>query len=132
MFAKSQGPIPGMNFAFPDVCKTPPFAIPAPFPNIALSMMAIPTVFNQFIMGMPAHNLMTMDAISNGDEAGAMGGVVSQIIVGPSRHIMGSTNVFCGPAPATKMLDPTAQNGPAPNAVGTMLSPSQIKVMYLR
>ena len=132
MFAKSQGPIPGMDLAFPDVCKTPPFAIPIPYPNIALSMTAIPTVFNQFIMGMPAHNLMTMDAVSLGDMVGVMGGVVSQIIAGPSRHIMGSTNVFCGPAPATKMLDPTAQNGLAPNAVGAMLSPSQPKVMYMR
>ena len=85
MFAKSQGPIPGMDLAFPDVCKTPPFAIPIPLPNIALSVTAVPTVFNQFIVGMPAHNLMTMDAISNGDEAGAMGGVASQLIIGPSR-----------------------------------------------
>ncbi len=133
MFARSQGPIPGMDLAFPDVCLTPIVVpVPIPYPNTALTSTAIPTIFNQFIMGMPAHNLMTMGSVSLGDFAGVAGGVASGMIVGPSRHIMGSTNIIKGIAPATKMLDPTAQNGMAPNMMGIALSPSQIKVMHMR
>lgn len=121
-----------MNLAFPDVCLTPIVVpVPIPYPNIALTPTAIPTIFNQFTMGMPDHNLMTMGSVSLGDFAGVAGGVVSGMIVGPSRHIMGSMKIFKGPAPATKMLDPTMQNGMAPNAVGTALSPSQTKVLHL-
>lgn len=131
MFARSQGPIPGIDFAFPDVCLTPALVpIPIPYPNFVLSVTCIPTVLNQFIMAMPVHNLMTMSAISMGDNAGVNGGVASGIFMGPGRHLMGSTNIFRGAAPATKMLDPTLQN--LTNAPGTALSPSQTKVIHLR
>ena len=132
MFVRSQGPIPGQDFAFPDVCLTPALVpVPTPYPNISLSSAAIPTVGTLFIMGMPAQNLLTTGATSLGDLGGVMGGVVSGMIAGPSRHIMGSTKFFVCGAPATRMLDPTAQNGMAPNAVGAALSPSQTKVMCL-
>ena len=132
MFVRSQGPIPGMDFAFPDVCLTPALvSVPTPYPNIALTSTAIPTVPNMFIMGMPAQNLMTTRATSLGDFGGVLGGVASGMITGPSRHVMGSTKLsICG-APATRMLDSTAQNGMAPNAVGASLSPSQIKMLCL-
>lgn len=132
MFVRSQGPIPGMDLAFPDVCLTPVVVpVPVPYPNIGLSTTAIPNVPNNFIMGMPAQNLMTMGATSLGDMAGVAGGVASGMIAGPTRHVMGSFKLFIGPAPATKMLDPTAQNGMAPNALGVALSPSQVKVLCL-
>lgn len=133
MFARSQGPIPGLDLAFPDVCLTPVVVpVPVPYPNIAMSVTSIPTVFNHFIMGMPAHNLMTVTVPTLGDFGGVLGGVMSGMFAGPARHLMGSTNVFHGPAPATKMLDVTAQNGFLPNAVGTALSPSQVKVLIMR
>ena len=132
MFARSQGPIPGQNFAFPDVCLTPALVpVPTPYPNIALTSTSVPTIFNQFIMGMPVHNLMTTGTVSLGDMAGVVGGVASGMVAGPSRHMMGSKKVFRGPAPATRMLDVTMQNGLSPNAIGAALSPSQIKVMHL-
>ena len=132
MFVRSQGPIPGQDFAFPDVCLTPALVpVPTPYPNISLTSAAIPTVGNLFIMGMPAQNLLTMGATSLGDLAGVMGGVASGMIAGPSRHVMGSTKFFVCGAPATRMLDPTAQNGMAPNAVGASLSPSQTKMLCL-
>ena len=132
MFVNSQGPMPGMDFAFPDVCLTPALVpVPTPYPNISLSTTTIPNVTNMFIMGMPAQNLLTTGATSQGDTAGVAGGVVSGMIAGPSRHIMGSTKSFIGSAPSTRMLDPSAQNGMAPNAVGTALAPSQTKMMCL-
>ena len=132
MFVLSQGPMPGTDFAFPDVCLTPaPVPMPVPYPNTALSTTAIPNVPNIFIMGMPAQNLMTVGATSLGDMAGVMGGVASGMIAGPSRHIMGSTKYIISSAPAVRMLDPTAQNGLAPNAVGATLSPSQTKLLCM-
>ena len=132
MFVCSQGPMPGMDFAFPDVCMTPAVVpVPIPYPNIALSSTAIPNVTHIFILGMPAHNLMTTGTISQGDMAGVNGGVVSGMVAGPSRHLMGSSKYFISSAPATRMLDPSAQNGMAPNAMGTALAPSQTKMLCL-
>ena len=132
MFVCSQGPMPGMDFAFPDVCLTPAVVpVPVPYPNIALSSTAIPNVTHMFIMGMPAHNLMTTGTISQGDLAGVAGGVVSGMVAGPSRHLMGSSKYFISSAPATRMLDPCAQNGMAPNAIGAALAPSQTKMLCM-
>jgi len=122
-----------IHFAFPDVCKTPTPAgpIPIPYPNIALTSTSTPTVPNQLIQAMPIHNLMTMAFISNGDNAGVVGGVVSNIFMGPERHLLGSVKVFASAMPVVKMLSPTQHNGPLGNIVGATLSPSQIKVMIL-
>ena len=78
-----------MSFGFPDVCKTivGPAIVPIPYPNIAMSAMAIPTVLNVFIMAMPVHNLMTMTPLTNGDNAGIAGGLISQLMMGPSKHM---------------------------------------------
>ncbi len=131
MFANTQ--LSAMSLGFPDACKTPTPAgpIPIPYPNIATSIMAIPNIFNQFITAMPIHNLLTTVPITNGDEAGVAGGVVSQVFINPARHLLGSFKVFNSCAPATKMLSPTGQNGTANNVPGVTLSPSQVKVMVL-
>lgn len=132
MMSRSQGPAPGQNLAAPDVCNTPAIVpVPIPYPNTAMTTMAVPTIPNQLIMGMPAHNLMTMGTISMGDNAGVLGGVVSGMFMGPYRHLMGSMKVIKGPAPATRMLDPTGQNGMMPNALGVAISPSQPKEAIL-
>ncbi len=133
MFANCS--LAGMNLAVPDVCKVPappaPF-VPVPFPNMAQLPMAIPPCIKVMIMAMPAHNLMSITPISNGDEAGVMGGMVSQIFIGPSKHIIGSFGVlFCG-MPATKLTSPTGQNGLLPNAFGMTTVPSQTKVMIMK
>ena len=133
MFANCQ--MGGQNFAMPDVCKTPappaPF-VPIPYPNIAMGMTAIPNCFKVLIMAMPAHNLMTSIPLSNGDNPGVMGGLVSQVFMGPSKHILGSFGVLhCG-LPATKLTSPTGQNGMAPNAMGMTIVPSQTKVLIMK
>lgn len=131
MFANTQ--MPAVNLAFPDVCKTlvALAVVPIPYPNIGMTATAIPNVFNQFTMAMPDHNLMTTVPLTNGDQAGFLMGVVSNLIMGPCRHVFGSVKVFKSVMPATKMLSPTGQNGPAPNIPGVTLSPSQVKVMVL-
>ena len=63
MFQNTQ--MPAVNFGFPDVCLTPtPVGpIPIPYPNIAPTATAIPTIYNQFILCMPVHNLLTMEVL---------------------------------------------------------------------
>ena len=120
----------GMAMGMPDVCKTPPFAIPAPFPNIGNNAMAIPTYFTIMINCMPELNTGGQYAITSGDEAGAMGGVVSQVIIGPSRPLMGSTCYCVGGMPSWRMTDPTMHN--LSNAPGIGMAPSQTVKIVLR
>lgn len=135
VFANSQGPMPAMNMAFPDVCITPGVAAgapaPLPYPNISQSLMGIPTVLNVLHLGMPAHNLNTKIAMSNGDEAGVNLNPISGMFMGPTRHLMGSFKVFYQGMPASRMLSMAGQNGMSPGAFGTCISPSQVKTFLL-
>jgi hypothetical protein len=133
MFANCQ--MGGMNFAFPDVCLTPmPMPVPIPYPNIALGMTANPATACKkiYLSCMPAHNLMTMIPLSMGDNAGVNMGVASGMVMGPSRHLMGSFGVIYEGFPATKMTSPTGQNGLSLNAPGLTIVPAQFKVMILK
>ena len=127
MFVNGNGPMPGMDMGFPDVCKTPvgPAVVPLPYPNIALTPMAIPTQFTVFTMCMPSHNITTTIELTEGDEPGLLMGMVSELDMGPAQNEMGSVNLFLGGPPATKLTSPTGQNGVVPNAPGVTLAPSQ-------
>jgi len=82
------------------------------------------------IMMMPAHNLGTTIPLSNGDEPGVAGGVMSGTIIGPARNLKGSVKVLHGGMPATRMLDSAMQN--STNVPGGMtMIPSQTKVMIM-
>ena len=131
MFANTQ--MFAMNMGFPDVCKTlvALAVVPIPYPNFAFTSTAIPNIFNQFITCMPIHNLMTTTPTSTGNEPGVLLGVVSQLIKGPSMHLLGSVKIFRTVMPATKMLSVSGHNGVALNIPGVTLTPSQIKVLYL-
>lgn len=131
MFANTQ--MVSISLAFPDVCKvpTPVGPIPTPFVNISMSSLGIPNIFNLFIQAMPMHNLLTIISMTQGDEPGVAGGMVSQVFINPMRHVLGSFKVFLSAMPATTMLKPSGQNGMANNFVGVTLSPSQVKVIYL-
>jgi hypothetical protein len=118
-----------MYLGFPDVCLTPPLAIPIPYPNIGLSTMGIGFVPNVLINAMPVHNLLTTIALTNGDQAGAMMGVASGLIMGPVHNLIGSFKVIAGIAPVMKFLGMTIQNNT--NAPGFMLLPTQFQVMAL-
>ena len=128
MFVSTFGP--GMSQGIPDVCKTPPFAVPAPFPNIAMNAMAIPTYFTITTNAMPELNMTAMYALSNGDEAGAMGGVASGLIMGPGRCMLGSQVVFVAGQPVWRLTAMTLQN--LSNAPGLTCVPSQTVKLVLR
>lgn len=123
-----------LTLGFPDVCKviTPVGPVPVPLPNLAFTTLAIPNIFNHFITAMPVHNLLTITAISNGNEVSApLGGVVSNQFIGSKRNLLGSFKTFFQCMPSTRMLDLTGQNGLLSNIPGTTLTPPQIKVMLL-
>ena len=133
MFANCQ--LGGMNTGFPDTCLTPappsPSPVPIPYPNISQGMTANPGTAckTTFLTCMPGHNLMTMGTISNGDEAGVATGVASGMLMGPTRHLIGSFTTIYECTPVTKMTSMTIQN--STNAPGASLVPSQVKVIIL-
>jgi hypothetical protein len=119
----------GQNIAFPDVCLTPTPGgpVPMPYPNISMSVTALPptTAMTVLIDGTPSLNLMSEIPISNGDEAGVNLGVVSGMIMGPTRYVMGSETLMLEGVPAVKLTSETGQNGEMMNAEGACLVPSQ-------
>ncbi len=68
--------------------------------------------------------------LSNGDEAGPLGGVVSNRIMGGTRYTTASFTIFSQAMPTTRWLSTTMQNAMPPNAVGAQLVPSQIFVIH--
>ncbi|WP_236250065.1 DUF4150 domain-containing protein [Bordetella parapertussis] len=127
MFADCQ--LMGMDLAFPDICKTPPALLPIPYPNFALGPMGIPNVWNVLLMAMPAHNLLTTIALSNGDNPGIGMGLISQTVMAQARRITCVPNVLFGCIPATRLTGVTVQN--TINTVGMRVVPSQLKVVLL-
>lgn len=121
---------PGMSNATPDVCKTPPFAIPAPYPNTAPNAMVVPGYFTVMIMGQPELNIVSQYPVTQGDQPGSMGGVVSSTIMGPGRPMMGSMVCFIGGSPTWLLTKPTLQN--LTNAPGVSSVPSQTFKQVLR
>lgn len=133
MFMLSTGG--AMANAMPDVCKTPTPAgpVPIPYPNIAQTSMADPggVVPKVLVANLPALNMGTKILMSNGDEAGAAGGLMSSKIIGEAQFTLGSLKVMVGGKPAVRLGAMTAQNGSPPNSVGAIISPSQVRVMVL-
>ena len=129
MFANCQAG--GMALGFPDVCKTPvgPVPVPIPYPNIAMSPMGVPPVPTVLFGGAPAQNLATEVPLTQGDEAGVEGGLVSQMIMGPGTCLDRANTILVGGAPATRLTSSTLQNGT--NAPGVCLVPAQLTVLLL-
>lgn len=129
MFANTQ--MAGQSMAFPDVCLTPTPAgpVPVPYPNIAMTPMAVGAAYNVLVDCMPAHNMGTSVPLTNGDNAGVATGVASGMVMGPARHLTGSFTVLIGGKPATKLTSMSLQN--STNAPGCQLVPSQVKVLLL-
>jgi hypothetical protein len=122
---------PGLNAAFPDACHTPP---PVPFPNMQISTVSFPAVFNCLINGAPVLNQISRGKLSFSDEPGVSGGgVVSHTIKGDAQYMIGSFKYFVGGAPVVRSFLPTMQNCMAvlPNAPGLAVIPSQFVEMVL-
>ena len=125
----------GQNLAFPDACLTPTPAgpVPIPYPNISMSVTALPptTAMTILVDATPSLNLMSEIPLSNGDEGGVNMGVVSGMIMGPTSYIMGSETLMLEGVPAVKLTSQTGQNGESMNAPGICIVPSQLVMIVL-
>ena len=127
----------GMCMAMPDVCKTPaPPAppIPIPYPNIAQLPQASGGTLSKKvkILNKPIATQKTEIPMSQGDQAGVGGGVVSGKFGDVCKYTKASGKVIIEGNPAARVLDMTAQNGASANAPGgSQLAPSQAKVIDL-
>lgn len=127
MFANTQ--MMGVDLGFPDVCMTPPAAVPIPYPNIALGPMTVPAVYNVLMFCAPAHNMFSTVVMTNGDNTGVMLGVASGMVMGPSRRLTAAFTCIVGGAPLTRLTSMGIQN--STNCPGIRLVPSQPNVLVL-
>lgn len=97
MFPASTNSPAGQCLAVPDVCKTPTPAgpVPIPYPNLAMLQQSNPATLSKTVkmVGFPAATVQTEILMSSGDEPGAAGGVISNMIKGPCKFKLGSMSV---------------------------------------
>ena len=126
MFANCQ--IGGMDLGLFDICRTP--IPPIHYPNVAIVPVTIPIPFNYLLMGLPAHNLLSIRPISFGDTPGIGLGVICPLVMGPHRHLTGMFSFILKGAPATRGLSLGNTNGfNCPFAL--RIVPSQLKQLLL-
>ena len=114
----------------PDVCKvpTPGGPVPTPFINVFQCNMTLPNTAcsKVFICGAPALHVKSQTALSNGDEPGTLGGVVSSRFIGKGEFIKGSFKVTLhGKAAVSQGALTKHNNG---NTVGMCSMSAQAKV----
>lgn len=127
----------GQCMAFPDVCKTPTPGgpVPMPYPNIAMLTQANGGTLSSKVLieNQKVATTKTEISMSSGDEAGTVGGVVSNRFKGPAKFKKGSSRVSAEGAPVVHLTSMIGQNGVA-NAnmpAGTQVAPSQSKVTVM-
>ncbi len=115
-----------------DVCRTPApnGAVPIPYPNVGLPMMASGACSKVFVRGIPALNKASRIALSSGDEAGAAGGVISARVLGEVTFAQGSRVARMQGHPAVRLGDATRHN--AGNSAGAVVQPSQCQLRIAR
>jgi uncharacterized Zn-binding protein involved in type VI secretion len=131
-FASTNGD--GQCFAFPDTCKTPTPGgpVPIPYPNIAMLTQGDGGTFSSKVKigGKKAATKISEITVSSGDEAGSVGGVVSNKFKGSAKFKQGSSKVKIEGNEAAyhgAMIgqnDASNSNMPA----GHQVSPSQVMV----
>ena len=121
----------GMSMGFPDVCLTPTPAgpVPIPYPNIAIHPTNVAFVPNVLVTCTPAHNMMTIAPMTNGDNAGVNLGVASGTVMAPSRNVTAAFTVIVGSAPMTRLTSASVQN--STNDPGVAIVPSVTNVLVV-
>lgn len=101
-----------MVICFPDVCQTPTPAgpVPIPYPNTAQSANIAKGSKKVKIEGQMCAFIESEYSMSNGDQAGSAGGVVSGKIMGKAVFKMGSPSVKIEGKPVCRMGDLMIQN----------------------
>jgi len=126
-FVNSQGPLPGLDFAVPDVYLQPPLMVPVPFMSMGFRATYIPVCFRFLLTCMPSHNMISRTPVTI---SGPGPGVASGMVCSESDNPKGSVKLFIQVMPATRaLMDPTTQNGIAGNSIGLPIVPSQIRLL---
>lgn len=112
---------PGICFAFPDVCKTQvgPATVPLPYPNIGQLSDAQGVASSVLVGGKAVVTSNSSISTTTGDEAGAVGGVVSGVTKGEVKFVTFSATVLAEGGNVVRLSDTTTQN--KGNAVGQVL-----------
>ena len=97
----------------PDVCKTPSPGgpVPIPYPNFAMDSNLASGASSVKIEGNPVANVKSKIATSTGDEAGTIGGIMSNVFKGTCTWKMGSPNVKAEGECVVRFLDSAFHNG---------------------
>jgi hypothetical protein len=121
----------GMLLSPTDVCLTPagPDLVPVPYPNIAQPELGDPVCDKVLICGSPALSKSSTIKLTDGDQSGVGGGVMSGRIMGEATFIEGSRKVKLQGNPAVRLTASTSHN--ANNCVGACLAPSQTVVVIM-
>ena len=116
----------------PDVCKTPSptGTTPVPYVNIFQCNMVTPNTAcsKVFIAGSPALHVKSQSTISNGDEAGNMGGVVSSKFIGKGEFIKGSVKVTLEGKAAVSQGATTKHNDGNTTGMCSMAAQSKVQI----
>jgi uncharacterized Zn-binding protein involved in type VI secretion len=106
------------SIVFPDVCKTPTPAgpVPIPYPNLAQSSDLAQGSTTVKLQGQMAAIKGCSYAMSTGDEAGSVGGVVSSKVKGKAEFVLYSFDVKIEGKNACRMGDLMTHNDK--NAIG--------------
>ena len=119
-----------------DVCKTPSPAgpVPIPYPNITMLTQAQGSSCSSKVKfdGGKAATTDTEISMSSGDEAGTVGGVVSNRFKGPAKFKKGSYKVKVQGKPVvhqTSMIGMNGSNANMPAGIQTAPSQTKVKVM---
>ena len=117
----------------PDVCKVPAppsSPIPVPFPNMSQVAMVTNPCTKVMIQNMPTVPEDGKMPMSEGDEGGVAGGVVSGTFMQQVAFKMGSSKVKVGGKALAILMSSTGHNGSSPNApMGSQAVPSQMVVL---
>ncbi len=117
----------------PDVCKTPSpnGTVPVPYVNIFQCSMVLPNTAcsKVFISGSPALHVKSSTALSNGDEAGTVGGVVSSKFIGKGEFIKGSSKVTLEGKAAVSQGATTKHNDGNTTGMNTIAAQMKVQIV---
>jgi hypothetical protein len=121
----------GQTLGFPDVCNTPagPVVVPIPYPNIGMLPTGVQGTTTVLVMNMPALTQGSKLPMSQGDEAGTAGGLVSGMMMGECAFLVASSKVSFQGQKVVLLTAMTGHNGASANAMGALVAPSQAKVI---
>lgn len=123
----------GQSFAMPDVCKTPVPGgppVPIPYPNIGMLMQITGESTKVKICNFGAVTKKSEIPRSMGDEAGTLGGVVSNVNMDKIVYKKGSSKVKVEGQALQHVTAMTGHNGMNANMPsGMQVAPSQVKVL---